>query len=831
MLQVIQGIRIVRNDKNQGFIRSCNAGAGVALGQYVLFLNNDTIVQRNWLDALTSTFDMVPNVGLVGAKLIYPNGKLQEAGGIIWNDGSGWNYGRYDDPDKPEYSYLREVDYCSGACIMLPRELFGEVGGFDELFAPAYGEDSDLAFKIRQARKKVVYQPESEVIHCEGVSSGTDTSSGAKRYQLVNREKLFQKWAHVLVRHAAPGEHLHMERERNIAKRVLIVDACTPMPDQDAGSLKIYNFIKVFQSLSYHVTLAPDNLTFVELYSNDLQQRGVQCLCWPYVSSLDDHLRQYGMFYDLILSCRPDVTEKYLDSYRKWCPSAKIFYDTADLHYLRERRQAEIEGNALLRDRADRRKAQELRLVTKTDCTIVVSELERSILQAEVPKAHVVVVSAIHETYSRINGFAETQDLFFLGGYQHVPNVDAVQYFVKDVFPLLRKCLPGVRFFIVGSRPPQSVTDLACDDVIVTGHVPDLSPYVSNCRLSVNPLRYGAGIKGKIVSCMAYGIPCVGTTIAFEGMGLENGRDVLIGDTPEELAAAIVRLYWDEPLWTKFSKNGYSAVRSRYSFEAARTQFDRMCNDSDRSARVPQIPSTYYGTCNICGQRAQFKTFGSDNLRESLLCEVCGASCRNRSLAWGLLNLVGNGTVRSISDLALMKSGPRIFDTDCFSPVFTFLSKADFYMSSMYVPDRPFGELIKPKILNVDLQSMTFSNASYDVIITSDVMEHVRRDEAAHREIYRCLRTGGYYIFTVPYVPAWQSNQVRVDSSGAEDVYVMEKQYHGDPMNSNGVLVYRIYGQELIAQLKCIGFDVTFLDSPEPRIGVLTKDVFVCKKL
>jgi GT2 family glycosyltransferase len=831
MLQMVQGVRVVCHDKNQGFIRACNAGAGLARGQYVLFLNNDTIVEPNWLDALAATFDAVPSVGLVGAKLIYPNGKLQEAGGIIWNDGSGWNYGRYDDPDKPKYCYLREVDYCSGACIMLPRELFWAVGGFDELFAPAYGEDSDLAFKIRQAGKKVMYQPESEVIHFEGISSGTDTSSGVKGHQLVNREKLFQRWAHVLVRHAAPGEHLFQERERNISKRVLIVDACTPMPDQDAGSLKIYNFMKVFQSLSYHVTFAPDNLTFLEEYTNNLQRIGVQCLCWPYVSSLDDHLRRYGTFYDVILSCRPDVTEKYLESYRKWCPSAKIFYDTADLHYLRERRQAEIESNTLLFERAERRKTQELSLVAKTDCTIVVSELERSILLAEVPTAEVAVISAVHETHSRVKGFAETKDIFFLGGYQHAPNVDAVQYFVKDIFPLVREGLPDVRFFIVGSRPPQSIMDLACEDVIVTGHVPDLYEYMSGCRLSVNPLRYGAGIKGKVVSCMAYGVPCVGTTITFEGMGLQNGRDVLVGDTPEELAGAIVRLYWDEHLWANLSENGYSIVRSQYSFETARTQFDRVCSNGDRPTRPRQIPSMYYGTCNVCGQRTHFKTLGSDNLRESLLCDVCGASCRNRSLACGLLSLIEDDRVRSIAGLASMKFGPRILDTDCFGPMFKFMSKAEFYTSSMYAPDRPFGELIKPKVMNVDLQMMPFPDSSYEIILTSDVMEHVRRDESAHREIYRCLRSGGHYVFTVPYVSGWQANQVRVDSSGVEDVYVMEKQYHGDPMNGNGILVYRIYGQELMAQLRRIGFDVMFVESPEPNIGVLSKDLFICKKL
>jgi GT2 family glycosyltransferase/ubiquinone/menaquinone biosynthesis C-methylase UbiE len=830
MLQAIQGIRVVRHESNQGFIRGCNGGAAVARGTYVAFLNNDTIVQPNWLDALVETFGLIADAGLVGAKLIYPNGQLQEAGGIIWNDGSGWNYGRHDDPDKPEFCYLREVDYCSGACIMLPKKLFSELGGFDERYAPAYGEDSDLAFKVRQAGKKVLYQPVSEVIHFEGVTSGTQVSHGVKSFQSHNKEKLFDAWAHVLVQHAAPGERLHLEKDRSINKRILIVDACTPTPDQDAGSLKIFNFIKIFQALSYQVTFAPDNLIFLEHYTHDLQRRGVRCLYWPYVKSLENHLRREGEEYDFILSCRPDVTEKYLRSYRKYCPSAKVLYDTGDLHYIRERRQAEIEGNAHLADKADQRRAQEIGLASAVDCTIVVSELEKNLLLEEAPTAKIAVISAVHSICARSKTFEERRDILFLGGYQHLPNVDAVLYFVKDILPILRKKLPGMRFYIVGSKPPESVQQLACEDVIVTGHVPNLDPYMSGCRLSVNPLRYGAGIKGKIVSCMAYGLPCVGTTVAFEGMGLRDGSDVLIADKPAELAEAIVRLYQDERLWLNLSESGYSIVRSNYSFETARKQYEHVFGSFGSQARTRHIPSTYYGTCNVCGARTHFRTLGSDNLRESLLCDACGSSCRNRSLAWGLLRLVGNGQVRSIAELASLKSGPCILDTDGFSPMFKLLKKAEFYASSMYVPERPFGEIIKPKILNVDLQAMTFPDCSYDVILTSDVMEHVRRDYTAHGEIYRCLKPGGYYVFTAPYVPGWESTQVRVDSSGDEDVYLMEKQYHGDPVNSNGILVYRIYGRELFRELKQLGFEVQFFDIPDPQLGILTKDLFVCRK-
>jgi len=181
MLDQMDGITVIRNSTNKGFIHSCNSGAQAAKGEYLLFLNNDTVVTNGWLNALRNTFLDFPDAGLVGARLIYPNGQLQEAGGIVWQDGSAWNYGRLDDPNKPAYSYCRAVDYCSGACIMIPKQDFFELGSLDVRYAPAYYEDTDLAFRVRTANRQVYYQPNAVIIHFEGISSGTDTDSGTKQ--------------------------------------------------------------------------------------------------------------------------------------------------------------------------------------------------------------------------------------------------------------------------------------------------------------------------------------------------------------------------------------------------------------------------------------------------------------------------------------------------------------------------------------------------------------------------------------------------------------------------------------------------------------------------
>ena len=194
----IGGDRVITNRSNLGFLRSCNRAAVVAAGRSVLFLNNDTEVQAGWLDPMVALMMARPDAGAVGSMLLSPDGRLQEAGGIVWQDGTGWNFGRSDDPGDPKYNYVREVDYVSGASLLVRRDLFAQLGGFDEAFAPAYCEDADLAFRLRAEGFKVLYQPLSRVVHWEGVSHGTDPAHGVKRFNAVNREKLLARWADVL---------------------------------------------------------------------------------------------------------------------------------------------------------------------------------------------------------------------------------------------------------------------------------------------------------------------------------------------------------------------------------------------------------------------------------------------------------------------------------------------------------------------------------------------------------------------------------------------------------------------------------------------------------
>ncbi len=518
-LALVRGIRVVRNDTNLGFLHSCNKGASLARGAYLLFLNNATQVHPGWMDALHTTFIDYPQAGLVGSKLVYPNGRLQEAGGM--------NYGREGDPLQPEYNFLRDVDYCSGASSMVPRALFEQIGGFD----------TNLALAVRREGYRVLYQPFSTVIHYEGITSGTSINAD----QQANQQK--------------------------VQRRALVTDVTTPRPDRDSGSIDTFQYIRLLQTLGFKVVFFPDDLRHDGRYTEALQKIGVECLYLPYVRSLRSHLDKHGAHYDLVLIQRAHSAAQHIDLVRRKCANARVLFNTVDLHFLREQRQAETEQSTQLAEQARRTKALELGVMRKSDATIVISEAERVLLQKEAPDLRIAAIPYVREVHGSAASFQQRRDLVFIGGFLFDPNVDALKYFAEEIWPLIRVQLPELRLLVVGSgMVPEVISIGRIPGIEILGFVENITPIFSRCRLSIAPLRYGAGIKGKVGTSIRHGVPCVATPVAAEGMGLQDRVNVMIGRDAAAFAAAVIEAYQDEVLWDELSANGLKLFEEHYSF-------------------------------------------------------------------------------------------------------------------------------------------------------------------------------------------------------------------------------------------------------------------------
>ncbi|MGI9602977.1 MAG: glycosyltransferase [Acidimicrobiales bacterium] len=565
----LDGVRLFTNESNLGFVGTCNRGAAEANGAYLFFLNSDTEMTEGALDAMLSTFRLFPGTGAVGAKLLFPNGKVQEAGGIVWQDASAWNYGRDRHPADPELNYARAVDYVSGAALMLPAALFDHYGGFDDHYSPAYYEDADLCMKLNQGGWPVIYQPAAVVYHREGASYGTDVvNDTGKHNQVINRDRFLGRWRDELLHHRPNGAQPEQEKERRITKRALVIDARVITADQDAGSLRMSNLFAILQREGYKVTFVPQNLLFHQPYVRQLQARGIEVHTRPFLDDVEQFLHDRGTEFDLVILSRLEVAERQLDAVRMWCPTATVIYDTVDLHFLREEREMEVRGEITTGGDHEATRRSELSAIRRSDITFVCSTVEADLLTELVPDTEVKVVSLIHDEQPSRAPADARHDLLFVGGFEHPPNIDGATWMATEIMPLVVRTHPDVHLHIVGSKMPPEIHELAGPNVIVHGFVEDLDPLYEEARICLAPLRFGAGVKGKITQAMVRGVPTVATTLAMEGIPTGDGEAVLVADTPEDIAAAVARLLDDDNLWAALTAEGQRVVAEHFSIEA-----------------------------------------------------------------------------------------------------------------------------------------------------------------------------------------------------------------------------------------------------------------------
>lgn len=572
------GLRVVRNEANLGFLRTANRGAEEARGEYLLFLNNDTEVLPGWLDELAVALYHHPEAGMIGSQLIYLHtGRLQESGNLICGNGEIIPLGRDMDPMHPEFTYFREVDFSSAASIIVSRRHFESVGGFDPVYIPAYFEDPDLALKFKKNGWKNYVMPLSKVLHHEMASYGDTLDTGSEK----NRRTFIARWSDYLRENALYGSVEEMRRSYRFSHpRILYIDAEVPMADRGSGGMDAVFFMEYMIKRGYDVVFHGEYTPgYVGKYTAILLRAGVECVYAPQ-RQIWEYIRDNGRTFDYVFVSRVYQAQCFDRLIRRYAPQAAYIFDTVDVHFVRERREAELSHSENGMLRALMTEKLEIALMARADVTIVISSDEKKMLEEQYGMKRIWHIPQARRVFGCRESFREREGIVFIGS-AHPPNLDALKFYVEEILPVLEKRGVDGTLTVIGEalrndifkkKEYQSVAE--SPKIRFLGFVENLGDCLDHAKITVAPLRYGAGTKGKVASSMAYGVPCVSSCFGTEGTGMKDKENIMIVSSPEEYAEAITALMTDEELWKKISCNGIRFLQQNYAPEAIEKQMD-----------------------------------------------------------------------------------------------------------------------------------------------------------------------------------------------------------------------------------------------------------------
>jgi len=692
LMEHLKNITVLSHEENLGFVEGVNKGAAVARGDYLLLLNDDALLSYQTLESLLEVLQGQQQVGVVGAQIRTLDNHIQDAGGILWNNGVAAEYSKGRNPDIGDVNYQREVDYVSGACLMTRTKLFKGMGGFDEVFSPGYCEESDYCCRLRKAGFKIIYQPKAHLIHYEYGSSDPEYVNRLVEVHtamLVNKHKdlfatqsfhpttpvayartttrccgrvlivedfvphsyyrseiatfinnlrrrgffvtyyprfsgvddwqsvyeLLDEDVEVMLfesidelprmlserprfydyfisssfsfdslrsKHADPligkrvieGRPLDNELLSYMTnKRLLWIDWHIPEPDTNAGDYAVYSYCNAFKDLGYNICYVPNDPAFRKQDSSYIERfRQEEWEIWDFPWSFEQTIADLGHTIDLVVVARP-LAINYIDKIRAWS-HAPIIYYCHDLHYLREQRRAQQNFGKIDIEQIEQLRLLEYSIIQKCDLTVTVSQFEKEELSRELPQAEVSVWPWFAPPKVTMRSYPTSPKYIdFIGGMQHTPNQDAIKWFVYDILPRIRKVLPDVQFNIIGSGVPEDIQKLHHkDNINVLGHVKEPSPFFLADTVLVAPMRFGAGLKGKIAMAMQHGLPVITTTIGAEGMGLTNFKNVRVVDDPQQFAEAVIEVMQEPMIWEELSRNSLEYARKHWSLESVQNQ-------------------------------------------------------------------------------------------------------------------------------------------------------------------------------------------------------------------------------------------------------------------
>jgi GT2 family glycosyltransferase/SAM-dependent methyltransferase/glycosyltransferase involved in cell wall biosynthesis len=564
-----EGLIRVANRQNLGFLATCNAGADMARGRHLCFLSSDTMVRSGWLRALMETAEQTSHCAIVGPMLSDVNGSIENAGWRILADGRGWPIGKGRSLRDGAYTYRRQVDCVTGACFLVPAKIFKELGGFDSEYEPGLYGEIDFAFRARISGLGVLYEPRSQVILRSDASSGSE-----KRDELseANRARFVMRFADTLRSQPSEGtDEFLLRRGVDRGPVMLVLYASVPRPDRHAGDVTMAQYLELLADAGWHIVFGPLYGGTSGPGSEVLERLGVELIRDP--ETIERWLCEHGKHISEVWLAGPEVAASYLGVVRAYS-KASVTYYTHDLHHVRMRGEAELRKDAFLLRAAAGMRLLELGVFLEVDRITTPSELEREeIWNLTMGKtAHVLPPFFYDFSDLRTRGadhFASLSDIVFVGGFPHSPNVDAALFIAREIMPLVWREVDWARLVLIGYAPPQEVLSLAGPRIVVTGHVPDLEPYMDQARVNLAALRFGAGVKGKVVQSLQMGVPVVTTPVGAEGIGIVSGRDAIVAEGQEALAEAVILLLRDAHRCAELSSAGVELVKRKFSREMA----------------------------------------------------------------------------------------------------------------------------------------------------------------------------------------------------------------------------------------------------------------------
>ena len=580
LLERVDGATILFNDANEGYTRAANQAAAAARGRYLLNLNNDAELLPDSLRAAVDRLASTDDAGAVGGRVVTLDGRLQEAGSVVWNHGGTDGYGRGDDPRSGAYLFPRSVDYCSGVFLLTPRALFEEMGGYDLEFTPAYYEESDYCFRLRDRGYQTYYEPGCVIVHFETAS--LPDSAGRTELLRKNRTHFVERHRKQLESSAYPPDVANFfpaSQKTQYRGRILMLDDLVPLERLGGGSPRAREILLALRELGYFVTFfatSPETLDRAHLV-DEYPEDGLEFI---------DHLGRGGFaqfwerrkeHYDAVIVSRAhNFRELLAAGFDPEAESALIVFDAEAVVARRQelRRQLDLAVPVESEISLD----EELALARRANAIWAVSEDEGRLLAGDDGVFHVVA----HGTRSKPSEatWDERRDILFVGRLDEEwnPNVDALRWYLGEIHPKVRELLAESgrpRLRVVGERGDYELPD--AEDVEFLGRVDDLEPLFNAHRVFIAPTRYAAGIPHKVVNSALHGLPVVATSLLARQLGWQHDVELADGgdNQAERFAAQVARVYSDEGAWHTLRSAALRRARKDHGPDALRSALGR----------------------------------------------------------------------------------------------------------------------------------------------------------------------------------------------------------------------------------------------------------------